>query len=317
MTYTNFPVYIGDGNKKFSSNFGYVNDRMIYANSANVNYQTKFKADRKITENVNDGSAFVYDGDLTCSVDFSFYFYPYLSRVWNSTIGDYVTGVSNVYSFLMDNGDYGDDGLLLGNATGRNYFPIKIGDNIYNKCFLDSYSIQVDAFQPVLCSAKFMCYEPLEQGSTEEDSSIAFDKYNDLMSGQKVVSASDCELSGLYGDVVSADVVPRVTYTRNYRRTPVYGMTDIKPVDYLMDAVECQMDIESTGLSNFFNYSGSALNGDMGLRILNSDGERILPEYNGGFDFVVGSGARVNQQNYGVQGGDTIKTRVTINESII
>jgi hypothetical protein len=76
MTYTNFPVYIGDGNKKFSSNFGYVNDRMIYANNVNVNYQTKFKSDRKITENVNDGSAFVYDGDLTCSVDFSFYFYP-------------------------------------------------------------------------------------------------------------------------------------------------------------------------------------------------------------------------------------------------
>ena len=77
------------------------------------------------------------------------------------------------------------------------------------------------------------------------------------------------------------------------------------------------MNIKLSGLSNFFNYSGSALNGDMGLKILNSDGERILPEYNGGFDFVVGSGARVNQQNYGVQGGDTIKTRATINESII
>ena len=305
MTYKNFPVYIGQGNKIFAESAGYHKRNMIYAESVNINYSTSSKPYRKLGRGVDPDRQYTYDTDLTCAINLSFYFYSEPRR----------DGGDQVYAFLSDSNQY--KSYILGNGTGQNFFPLKIGGNVYNKCFIDSYSIDVSAFQPIKCNVNFRSFSPPKDGATASDGLVPFSSYDDSISGQAVINSNMCELSGLYDDIVFADVIPKITYERRYSRTPVYGIGSVEPINYLMDAAESQLVVESTGLNKFTNYDGVQITGDIGLKIQDSDGNRILPEYDGGFDFIVASGAKLNSYSYSVPGGDVIKTSSTINEVVL
>ena len=72
MTYKNVPVYIGHGNKVFTSDWGYHKDHMIYAQNVNVNFATASRPNRRLGEDINKDEQFVYTSDMTCDLDFSF-----------------------------------------------------------------------------------------------------------------------------------------------------------------------------------------------------------------------------------------------------
>lgn len=308
MTYKNFPVFVGYANKDFGKTafFWTKDEQMLYADSVSINYSSSSKPNRRLGVEVDQDQQYVYDADISCGITMGFYLYAYPRNDG---------GGEGAYAFLMDGGELSDN--IRGNGTGKNYFPIRIGENTYNKCYVDSYTINVDAFQPVKCSVQFKCYDPPKEGPTRFSDVVPFDEYNEYMSGLGIITANTCELSGLYDDVVYGDVVPKVSYSKRYARTPVYTLGSIKPTSFLMDAVESQSRIESTGLSNFANYSGAQLTGAIALNIKDGDGNRILPQYDGGFDFVINSGAKVNSYNYSIQGGDVIKSDVTIDEVIL
>lgn len=306
MTYKNFPVYIGYGNREFVSDWGFHRNFMLYADSVSVNYGSASTPNRRLGSSVDKDNQYVYTSDSSCSISLGFNFYSYPRKGGEG---------QNVYGFLMDGAEY--ESNILGNGTGSNFFPIRIGANVYNKCYIQDYTVQVAAFAPLKVSANFKCYDPPDEGSTKQEVDVNFDSYNDYMSGRSVITSNTCELSGVYDDVVYGDVIPSMSFSKRYSRTPVYTLGSIKPTSFLVDAVESQMQLESTGLSNFADYSGIKLQEPIALIIKDVDGNKILPEYNGGFEFAANSGAKVNTYNYGVQGGDAIKTQATISEVVL
>ena len=308
MTYKNFPVYIGHGNRSFTSQFGYHKSHMIYAERANVNYSTASVPNRKLGQPINRDREFAYTADLGCSISFDFLLYPNPRERAGNT----------VYSFLSDSNEFDQDNAYVrGNNSGSNFFPIKIGGNFYNKCFLNSYNIEISSLNAVRCSANFTCYDYPSQEAVKADNFTPFESYSEYMSGNSVVDGSSCQISGLYDDFMDSEIIPKISYSKSYNTTPVYRLGETKPNNLLVDAIEAQMVVESTGLNNLFAYDGIKLQNDIGVNILNHDGERILPEYDGGFDIIVGSGARVNVEDYGIQGGDVVSSRATIQEILL
>jgi len=305
MTYKDFPIYIGYGNTDFISDWGYYRKFMIFADSVSVSHSSSSTPNRRLGSNVDKNDQFSYTSDSVSSIAIGFNFY---SKPIENTEGE------NVYGFLMDGSDY--QGNLIGNATGSNFFPIRIGGNVYKKCYIQDYTVNVSAFEAVKATVNFKCYDPPETDGTKSDKGVNFEDYNDAMSGRSLITANTCELVGLYNNVVSADVIPSISFSKKYSRTPVYTLGSIKPTDFLMDAVESQMKITSTGLTNFSNYSGIKLEDTVALDIKDIDGNEILPQYFGGFELACHSGAKVNAYDYNIQGGDTIKTSATISEVI-
>lgn len=303
MTYTNFPLYVGDSNRVFTSDWGYHKEQMLFCETISINYSSAAKENRRLGSDVDKSNQYVFDNDLTCSLNVGFYLYPDIH-------GDGI-----VYSFLMDGGDIQDG--VIGNATGSNYFPLKIGGNVYNKCFLDSYSLEIVPFQPVRCAVSFKSYDPPKQTSIKSDEDVPFSAYNDVMSGDGMVYGNTCLLSGYYNDIVNGETVSRIRYQKNYNRKPSYGLGSSKPTDYFIDGVDAMMSIESTGLSSFIAQSGQHIDSDIGIKVQDLNGGRIIPSYDGGFDFVVASGSLMSSQSYSVKGGDGVASSADIKEVIL
>lgn len=306
MTYKDFPVYIGYGNTEFISDWGYYRKFMLFADSVSVTNSTSSTPNRRLGSDVDRDDQFSYTADSVSNISLSFNFY---SKPQENVEGE------NVYGFLMDNSEY--KGNLIGNGTGSHFFPIRIGGNIYNKCYIQDYSISVAAFSPVKGTVNFRCFDPPQNEATQSDRGVNFEEYNDTMSGRSLITANTCDLVGVYNDVVSADIVPKISFSKRYSRTPIYTLGSVKPTDFLIDAVESQLQMESTGLSDFASYSGIKLEDTIALDIKDIDGNEILPNYFGGFELACHSGAKVNTYNYSVAGGDSIKTNATISEIII
>ena len=308
MTYKNFPVYIGHANKKFTSQYGYHKDHMIYADRVNVSFNAGGAPNRRLGEDIDTDEQFRYSSDLTCDVSFDFLLYPGL----NKGIGD------TVYAFLNDSDDYNDDETYVrGNNSGLNYFPIKIGANFYNKCYIKDYSVEVSAFQPVKCRVNFKCFDPPANVDLKEDSRMAFSKYNDVMSGDAVINSYSCELSGLYNDIIYNDVIPRISYQKSYNVTPVYNLGSKKPSNFLINSIEAQTTFDCTGIANLFDNNGQKLENDILIKFKNEAGDGVLTRYQSGFNILIASGAKVNQQDYNVNGGDAVSARATIQEVIL
>ena len=73
MTYKNFPVYVGHGNRDFTSDWGYHKSNMIYAQNVNVDFSTSSQANRRLGVGINKDEQFVYTNDMTCNLSFDFY----------------------------------------------------------------------------------------------------------------------------------------------------------------------------------------------------------------------------------------------------
>jgi len=306
MTYKNFPVYIGYGNRTFSSNYGFYRNFMIFANSVNVSYSSASAPNRRIGSDIDRGNQYYYTNNLTCRISLDFTIYSKISQT---------NTPDSVYGFLVDKGTYENN--IVGNNTGKNYFPIRIGSNLYNKSYLDEYSVNVSAFSPIRITAGFTCYDPPENEALSSEQNTSFQDYSDLMNGMQIVTADTCELSGFYDQVVSASIVPTMTFAKRYSRTPVYTLGSSKPSSFLLDAVESNMVLNSTGLNNFSDYKGIKLQNNIGLTIKDINGEFILPSYDGGFNFGCHSGAKVNNYSYSIAGGDVVNSTATIQEVLI
>ena len=81
----------------------------------------------------------------------------------------------------------------------------------------------------------------------------------------------------------------------------------------LLNSIETQTTISSTGLENLINFSGDTTTNDIGIALNTTKGESI--RYLTGI--VVSGGAEVHQESYSVAGGDTLETSATLSEIIL
>jgi len=304
MRYTNAPVYI---EPQFNPVTGINN--YLMSSSVDVQYSTSLTPKRTIGYPVDLDRQYPVSGPSETKINISFYLHKDTpSTAYPSVNSD------DAYSFLYDsipNLTSGD----LGSQTGNADFVIKIGDNIFKKCYLDQYQIQVNPFQPLQASAEFTSYDFPSEESISGDSTIQ-SNIDSAMKATGIMDGAHCVLSGA-NQVVSADVVTSFAYTKKYSRTPIYGIGSVNPVRYLIDEVAAEVAIQSTGLNSFIDYSGKKLTSSISLIPKDVNGNHIDAFGGGQLSFALSSGATLYQEKYSVQEGNSSATSVSIQEIIV
>ena len=280
LPYTNFPVYIGAANGTTIDTA----DDWLTATQVDVKYNTAPSPKRTLGSTVATGDQFKFGQPLQAQISLTSYIMS----------DDSPVGTGNCYAFTQD-------------AENSNFFPIQIGGNLFQTCYVSDYSVNIAPYQPISVSASFTCLNP-PTGSEVADSNAASVATPSTMSGDSVVYGHTCEVNNIT-DVVGS-VQSQVDFTRNYARTPVYNLGSVNASSMLLDGVEEELSMTSTGLSNFIDLSGQLLAGSVAVSLQDKDGlfdNGALVEI-----MTMPEGARVANQGYGVVGGETVQTSVRL-----
>ena len=275
LSYSNLPVYVGGAN---SSSVGEAN-RYVSAIDANVSFSTSASAKRNLGESVNSTDQFKFQGPRTTNISFKF-------------ILDTSVEASN--SFLND-------------ANQSAFFPIKIGTNFYKNTYLSNYSVSISPFQPVTVAANFISMNPPSGDAIKQDTS-PYGGGTIPFNPDGVIYGYTCSVTNM--DDVVGNVQSQINYTKEYTRTPVYTLGSTNAETMLLDGVESEMNITSTGLENSIDYSGDKLASDVSVGLQDIDGTAY--PYIG--TLTMAAGARVLTTNYSVNGGDTVVTTAEIRQ---
>ena len=254
-------------------------NRYVAATQVNVSFSASAGAKRNLGKSINTDDQFKFQGPMNASISFS----TILDPAFNG-------------GFEFANEDHIDD-----------YFAVKVGLNTYKKCYLNNFSVSISPFAPVTLSANFTSLQPVSGDTINPDpnpyqgSGIPFDP-DDIIYGHT------CSVSNMT-DVVG-NVQSQINYKKTFNRTPVYNIGSVNASSMLLDAVESEMSITSTGLANLISISGDKLASDVVVELDNVDGNSVVQFQN----LTMAAGARVLAEGYDVNGGDTLSATATIKQ---
>jgi hypothetical protein len=221
-----------------------------------------------------------------------------------------LTANISLESLIQDNLSEGFR-YLSGTTTIQEAFvPIKIGENLYQKCYPTDINISVEPFVPVKIKANFVCLDPPTGTEISGDDRTIHQTSGIPISGDYIIYGHTCAPSRM--DDVVGNVQSQVSFTRTYARTPVYNLGSINASSMLLDGIEEEMSITSTGLSSLINLSGQLLAESVRIELQTFDDSFSNTALHEIIDMAAGS--RVINQGYGVVGGETVRTSVTLKQ---
>ena len=232
--------------------------------------------------------------------------------------------LDDCYGFLFDSWqDYEGE---KGNGTGSNFFALTIGDNIYNKCYLQGYSINIKPFMPIDVQASFKCYSP---PSDEKIKSFSSDSsfYQSGLESKNFIYSQDCSFKNINGEVLDNNMALAINYTKNYVGVPIFTIDSAYPTKYFVDECNSELKIDSTGFKVFIPNEGKQTTSDIEVFLKNHEGLSIgldSPKYYckneknlNGLSIKMSSGSLLRQQNVNINGGDSIYTKTTIKDTLL
>ena len=275
LLYSNLPVYVGVADTSTVSE-----TRYLPATQANVSFSVNNVGKRLLGSDVDATDQFRFgEGGVTANISFSCFLDP---------------NFSDTYQFTSD-------------AKEADFFPIKIGDNLYKKCYLNDFSISVSPYVPVTLSANFTCLEPVSGVKISGDAD-PYGGSNIPLNSDEIIYGHTCTVTNM--DDVVGNVQSQINYKKTFNRTPVYNIGSVNASSMLLDAVESEMSITSTGLENLISISGDKLASFVQVRLRNLDNDVIAHKPN----VRMSAGARVLAEGYDVNGGDTLSATATIKQ---
>ena len=246
-----------------------------------VNYNTTHSPKRKLGSTIASDDQFGFGGALTADI---------------SVDCIVQTGLTSGFDFLSD-------------ANQDNYVTIKIGSGQFNKCYATDVSVNIEPFAPVSLSAKFVSLDP----PTGEQISGDTNPYggneipltgDDLVYGHTVIVGDSANILN--------DVQSSMSFSRTYSRTPIYQLGSINADTMLLDGVEEELSVSSTGLESLIGLSGEKLAASLQVYMVGVGVGSSYPVIPDLINFP--AGARVLTESYGVAGGDTVSTQATIKQ---
>lgn len=245
-----------------------------------------------------------------------------------------ISGGYDGFSGANLSGDMGDpylflsDDIVSGNGTGKNYFPIYAGNQVFNECYLQNFSVDIKPFKPVTCRASFRSFAPPSSGKNSELRGLPIyqqsGSVNDRMSANSFVYGHTCQLSGAWKDITDLDAISQITFSRSYGRKDIYCLGSPKPRESLVSNVENQLNIKTTGLKQMLADDGFKMESGLNIIMKTEDGNRIKTDplangtkYNLDEAFSMKSGAFVVDQSFSNKAGGTIEASITVKEGII
>lgn len=275
LSYSNLPVYVGGAN----SSSILEQPHYISAIDANVSFSASAAAKRNLGQTVDSTDQFKFQGPRTTNISFKF-------------ILDTSVGVGS--NFFSD-------------ANQSAFFPIQIGTNLYKNSYLSNYSVSISPFQPVTVAVNFISMNPPSGDAIKQDPS-PYGGGDIPFNSDGVIYGYTCSVGNM--DDVVGNVQSQINYTKEYTRTPVYTLGSTNAETMLLDSVESEMNITSTGLENSIDYSGDKLASDVSVGLQDIDGT-AYPHI---ATLTMSAGARVLTTNYSVNGGDTVVTTAEIRQ---
>ena len=277
LLYSEFPVYIGVAGGAVPNE----ENQYVPTTKVDVSYNTTHSPKRKLGSTIASDDQFGFGGALTADI---------------SVDCIIQTGLSGGFDFLVD-------------ANQDDYVTIRIGHNQFNKCYATDVSVNVQPFAPVSLGAKFVSLDPPtgEQISGDPTPHRGVEiplTGNDIVYGHSVVISD--------GANILNDVQSSMSFSRKYSRTPIYQLGSINADTMLLDGVEEELSVSSTGVESLIGLSGDKLGGTLQLYMVGVGVGIAYPVIPDLINFP--AGARVLTESYGVAGGDTVSTQATIKQ---
>jgi hypothetical protein len=204
----------------------------------------------------------------------------------------------------------GFDFLL--DANQDNFVTMKLGSGIYNQCYVKDVSLSVSPFEPVILSATFVSLEPAVGGNiTRNTSFVGIGSSSPTLDSDGIVYGHTCSISDT--DDLLGKVQSQINFKRSYTRTPIYGLGSVNASSMLLDGVEEEISVSSTGLNSLIGFSGEKLTSTLqvNLDVGGNVGIGTSPTNN---LIRFSAGARVLTESYSAQGGEVIQTTATIKQ---
>ena len=286
LSYSNTPVYIGVPNTS-GLNTGFTGSiDYVPALRSDISLSTSINPKRKLGVSIDSDDQFTFNGALSATIGIE------------SVLQE---GISEGFRFLSG-------------ATQEDYVPIEIGDNIYQKCYPTDISINIQPYLPATITANFVSLEP-PTGMKISGDARNFKRLTQSneapITGDLFVYGHTCNVSQSM-NAEAGDVKSQITFTRTYLRSPVYNLGSVGVSSMLLDGIEEELSISSTGLGKLINLSGNMLGTAVSVS---------LQEQGGGFDngalveiITFPEGARVINQGYGIVQGETLQTSLTLKQ---
>jgi len=279
LPYSEFPVYIGQAGAVTPPNEpnGY-----IPATQLNVSYSTSSSARRKLGKSVDSSDQFTFDSALSADIS--------VSCLLQS-------GMVSGLDFLLDENQEG-------------YVNMKLGSGIYNQCYVKDVSLSISPFEPVVLSANFVSLDPAVGGTITGDTDAYRGEFPPLDT-DGIVYGHTCSIND--SDDLLGQVQSQINFNRTYNRTPIYGLGSVNASSMLLDGVEEEISVSSTGLNSLIGFSGEKLTSTLqvNLDVGGNVGIGTSPTNN---LIRFSAGARVLTESYSAQGGEVIQTTATIKQ---
>jgi len=123
-----------------------------------------------------------------------------------------------------------------------------------------------------------------------------------------MINGNTCSISSTTGFI--SNIQNSIRYSVNCGRSPIYNLSQTNASNFILDSVEKQMDISSTDLTSFINFSGSKLSSDLNLTLQNAQNTI-------GAIIAMKSGANIFSQQTNIQESETLTTQVSIKEIVV
>ena len=277
LSYSEFPVYIGIAGTHTppSTVSGYV-----AATQSSVNYNTNHSPNRKQGKAIGSDQ-FNYNGALSADISIDCILH---------------TGMLSGFDFLKD-------------AKQEDFVTIQLGSGIYNKCYAKDVSVDIAPFAPVTLKASFVSLDPHVGGTISGDPNSYGGAVVPLDS-EAVAYGHTCTVTD--NTSTTNNTQSQISFTRTYSRTPVYGIGSVNASEMLLDGVEEELSITSTGLNNLINFSGDTLMANLQIGLCGIGGTTVMSEIVDLIKFT--NGSKLLAESFSTQGGETLTTSATIKQ---
>jgi hypothetical protein len=287
LSYVNLPLYVGRANDAGSGTAPSEQMTMLPATQASVQYAAATAPNRRLGQPIDQTDQFKIGGPLSATLSFQ------------TLLCNDVPYTETGYSFLS--GQSGD------------YFPVQIGSGVFNKCYLQDYTVVINPYTPVTVDVTFVSLDPATEQQVSGDPNPYSNPFNvdPPFDGDEIVYGHTCTVQNM--TEVVGNVQSSITHTRSFKRTPVYTLGSINATDMLLNGIETETTIASTGLENLINFSGDTTTNDVSVALDTAKGESIR-FFTG---IVIAEGAEVHTESFNIQGGDTLQTSATLREILL
>jgi hypothetical protein len=295
VSFVNSPVYLGtsEGQVPATGLAGISN--LIAANSCEISFESSLEPAKYIGRNA------VSDDFLSTSAQ-----NVKISLSYLPLVGDNLNdGIQNA-SLLP---------LSLTGAFSETGHSIRVGNFLFNRCYLDSLSIQISPNTPIRWSTQFSCYDA---------SSITGFNYTGFgdsggFTSNSLSGTAYSAIHALTTNVSGSTSLPQsktdISIQYQISRTPVYEIGSIVPRNVLLNTVSRTTNISAENIGEVIDFSGKSA-------ILNLKfaefGKLMNPSFDPSQDyrFMIGITGKINSQSLSMQPSKVVDGQISIMENL-